>query len=699
MQGMDVRQAMGQAGLDLASPCCRGIIDGDPTEKAKTILSSLMLNTFLAMMVMILSLALYSDFFFADWGSAGQALRSMLQTIVMLFATPAVLLLALPILQDALFTLQVYHRLTTSTLIVVGSLAAYGLSVYVTFIGNGHTYFETAVMTLLLVTLGRWLDAKTQSEGNKALDALLTATPAEAIVLTPDAQEIRTPIGQLRVGNRVRVRPGDNFAVDGHVLHGEGSVDESSITGESTPTYKGPGYSVYAGTVNLDGSFVVEATQVGEERVMGKLIRLLEEARLQRTPVEQLADRVAAYLVPIVMLLACGTFVFWTWNVNLAWGLHTGLAVLLIACPCALGIATPLTIWTALGRASQKGILIRDSHTLEQLSHVRRIFLDKTGTLTTGQATLREMICDDEDAQPVPSADNDHSRVKDTRPVALCSDRLLQIAAALEQGSEHPLAHAIQAAAQAQHLPALAVQTFRALPGLGVTGYVDGLAVTVGNKRLMRQQRLRISDTLQNAQQRLEQAGLSVVHVGWNGHLRGLLGFSETLRPTARPLLDALQRRQLIVQVLTGDSAAAGRALSRQLGVVVRSELLPADKIDSIEKAELNGPVAMLGDGLNDAPALSRASVGIALGCGTDVTREAADISLLGNDLTQVTWTLALAQRAYRTIAWNLVWAFAYNIIGIGIAMAGLLHPVLAAIAMVLSSALVVGNALRIRTF
>ncbi len=703
-RGVDLHRAMGQAGLDLNAPCCRGIICGDPAEEAGNTLSRLMLNAFLAMMVMVLSLALYSDFFFADWGESGQSVRSILQVMAMLFATPAVLLLALPILEDAIFTFQVYGRLTTSALIAAGSLAAYGLSVYATFTGRGHTYFETATMTLLLVTLGRWLDARTQVEGNKALDKLLARTPTEASLLRPDGQEVRTPVEQLRVGDRIRVRPGQNFAVDGRVITGEGSVNEANITGESAPAYKGPGYTVYAGTINLDGSFVVETTQVGEERVMGKLARLLEEARLQRAPIEQLADRVAAYFAPTVILLAMGTFIYWTWQVNFEWGLLTGLAVLLIACPCALGIATPLAIWAALGRAAQKGILIRNSLTLEKLSKIRRIFLDKTGTLTTGQSRLTEIV----EGPPGPPQGGEevvpegeqirHSQIRHS-PIRRFADSLLQIAASLEHGSEHPLARSIQAAAQAQGLSLLPVEKFRAMPGLGIRGWVEGQEVFVGSWRLVEQQGLDLSDALLHERQRLAQGGLTVIHVGWGGVVQGLLGLAEEIRPTAQPALAAMQNQGLSIRVLTGDSAAAGTALSQHLGVAVQSELLPHDKVSLIEKAEAKGPVAMLGDGLNDAPALARASVGLALGCGADVTREAADISLLGNDLTQVTWSMALARRTYRTIGWNLAWAFAYNVIGIGLAMAGMLHPVLAAAAMVISSGLVVGNSLRILKF
>ncbi len=700
--GMEVRAAIGKAGLDLNAPCCHGIIHGDPADEARRTLSRLMLNAFLGMMVMVLSIALYSDLFFGEAGAAGwlssataQSVRSILQGISMLFATPAVLMLALPILEDAVYTWQIYRRLTTSALIAVGTLAAYGLSVYATFTGQGHAYFETVTMTLLLVTLGRWLDARAQVEGSQALNELLARAPAEASLISAEDEETRVPVEQLQVGHQIRVRPGENFAVDGRVLSGEGSVNQANITGEAAPVYKGPGHTVYAGTTNLDGSFVIEATHVGEERVMGKLVRLLDEARLQRAPIERLADRVSGYFVPTVLALAVLTLVYWTWQANLERGLMTALAVLLIACPCALGIATPLAIWAALGRAARSGVLIRDSAILEKLSHVRQLFFDKTGTLTTGEAALAEIVVgrrETGDGRP------DEQIVSSQSPV-VSKIQLLQLVASLEHGSEHPLARSLQAAASAQQLPLLPIEQFKAWPGLGISGRVADEDIWVGSKRLVQQAGLILPESLQSEQQRLEQAGLSLVYVGRAGQVQGLFGLTETLRPAATAALAQMRQHGLAVEVLTGDSSTAGAALSQRLGVSVRSELLPHDKVKAIEQAEAAGPVAMVGDGLNDAPALARASVGIALGCGADVTREAADVSLLGNDLAQVTWTLALARRAYRTIGWNLLWAFLYNVIGVAIAMAGLLHPILAAVAMVISSAMVVGNSLRIFRF
>jgi P-type E1-E2 ATPase len=311
--------------------------------------------------------------------------------------------------------------------------------------------------------------------------------------------------------------------------------------------------------------------------------------------------------------------------------------------------------------------------TLEKLSHIRQFFLDKTGTLTTGRSTLIEVVSE--------------------------AEGVLQRAASLEQSSEHPLAASILAAAGVQGLALLPVDNFRARPGLGVSGRIEEQEIFAGSWRLVEQQGLTLSPRLQAERRRLEEAGLTVVHVGWQGRVQGLLGLAEELRPSAAPALAEMKRLGLTAQVLTGDSVAAGTALSQKLALPVQSGLLPHDKVALIEQAEARNPTAMVGDGLNDAPALARASTGLALGCGADVTREAADISLLGNDLTQVSWTVALARRVYRTIAWNLGWAFAYNLVGVGLAMAGLLHPVIAAAAMVISSALVVGNSLRILRF
>ena len=707
--GVPLAEAMGGAGLDLASPCCRGILRGDPALEAEHLQSRLMINAILAMMVMASSLALYSEAL-REWEAEGAGVRMLLQLAMLAFATPAVLLLAVPILEDAVLTWRLRRRLTTSALIALGSLAAYLLSVYAVFIGEGGTYFETATMTLLLVTLGRWLDARSLARGDAALQALIAAAPEETSLLAPDGSESRVPVTQLSPGNRIRLRPGEALAVDGRILEGLAHIDEASITGEARPADKGPGDPVYAGTTNLDGGLVVEVRHVGEERVMGHLIRLLDESRLHRASIEQLADRIAARFVPTVLALASLTFLYWSATVGFERGLIVALSVLLIACPCALGIATPLAIWTAVGRAARAGIFVRDHQSLEALARARRVFFDKTGTLSTGEVQLAEVLLAGEgevggSVGAVPRTGAGRGSAATALGDA-SADALLALAAALEARSEHPFARAIRRAAEARALALPEVAAFRALPGLGVVGRVSERPeeVFIGSPRLMDRQGLALEGELAATVERLGADGHNVVLVGWQGAVRAVIALRETLRPEAARAVAALRRRGMEVEILTGDARPAATALARRLEVPVRAELLPEDKLRIVAEAgqgdaRRRGTTVLVGDGVNDAPALARADIGIALGTGADVTREAADLSFLGSDLRQVDWALDLARRGYRTIAWNLAWAFAYNLLGIAWAMAGKLHPILAALAMVLSSALVVANSLRIARF
>lgn len=684
--GVPLAEAMGRAGLDLAAPCCRGILRGDPEVEAERLLSRLMINAIFAMMVMASSLALYSEAWL-EWGEAGGELRALLQLAMLAFATPAVLLLAVPILEDAVLTWQLRRRLTTSALIALGSLAAYLFSVYGVFTGTGATYFETATMTLLLVTVGRWLDARSLASGNAALEALIAAAPDVATRVDARGGEERVAVELLSPGEVIRLRPGEALAVDGRIKEGLASFLEANITGEARPADKAPGDPVYAGTINLDGGLLVEVTKVGEERVMGRLIRLLDESRLHRARIEQLADRIAARFVPAVLVLAVIAFAYWTATAGPGRGLNVALSVLLIACPCALGIATPLAIWTAVGRAARAGIFVRDHQVIESLAGAQRVFFDKTGTLTTGRVQLAEVV--PADAAPGSSVD---------------PDAMLAAAAALELRSEHPFGEAIHRAAGERGLALPAVTDFRALPGLGVIGTVDGREIAIGSPRLMAQRALELPPVLAQAEARLGALGHNLVRMGWSGEVRAVLAMREVLRPEAEAAVAGLKRRGLVVEILTGDGRAAAQALAARLDVPVRAELMPEDKLrivaeSAAEGDDARGATIVVGDGVNDAPALARADVGIALGCGADITREAADLSFLGSDLRQVAWSLDLARRCRLTIAWNLAWAFAYNALGIGLAVTGRLHPILAAVVMVLSSALVVANSLRIARF
>jgi heavy metal translocating P-type ATPase len=452
-------------------------------------------------------------------------------------------------------------------------------------------------------------------------------------------------------------------------------VNEASITGEAEPAFKESGASVFSGTVSLDGRLVIRAIGVGEDRMMARLVRLLRDALSRRAPVQRLADRVSAIFVPLTALIAVAAFVFWSWRGGTGQGLLVALAVLLVACPCALGVATPLAIWAGMGRAAEGGVLIRSAEVLEKLSGVKVIFFDKTGTLTKGTLQLQD--------------------VKAGEGVAV--ESVIERAVSLETASEHSLGRAMVSYAHQHRIAPKPIRDFRALPGLGVRGFIEESDTAIGSGRFMERLGWRVSQALTSERTRLEAEGRTVTLVGWGGEVYGLLAFAEAVRPEAPETVKQLIASGLAVEGLTGDDRPAGEALARHLGIRVHANLLPEDKERLIgETRERLGPVAMVGDGLNDAPALARADVGIALGCGVDVTRETADASLIGSDLRQVAWTLELARETYRTIRQNLWWAFFYNVLGIALALAGVLHPIVSAIAMVVSNLFVVGNSLRL---
>jgi len=538
-------------------------------------------------------------------------------------------------------------------------------------------YFDTATTILVFVTAGHYLELRARARGAEALAALLSRTP-EAAFVRRGGEEVEVPASTIVLGEAVIVRPGGAFPVDGEVIEGAGSVNEASITGEARPVFKEPGANVYSGTINLDGRLVIRATGVGEDRVMARLVQLLREALRRRAPVQRLADRVSAVFVPLVVLVSALAFAYWGWRDGAGQGLMVALAVLLIACPCALGVATPLALWAGMGRAAENGVLVRSAAALEKLANVRAVFFDKTGTLTTGTLEVKEVIGN--------------------------WGLVIGCAAALESASEHPLGRAVLDYAHAQGLAPASVDNFRAFPGLGVSGDVQ-FPITdyrlheaaVGNARFMDRLGWGMDEQLAAEKERLELAGRTVVCVGWEGAVRGLLGFAEAVRPEAPEAVRTLAAAGLTVKALTGDDRTAGAVLARKLGIAVHANLLPEDKVRLLREAQArSGGVAMVGDGLNDAPALAHADVGLALGCGVDVTREAADVSLVGSDLRQVAWTIELARQTYRTIRQNLWWAFFYNIVGVGLALVGVLHPIVSALAMVVSNLFVVGSSLRL---
>lgn len=673
------------------SSCCIDLDQTDPGEEAWRLLTRLAFGVVFSMDTMMMSLFLYSDWArTAVFGAAPvipPAIVLLFKLNMLVGSTLTMLALVPPILKSSFDGLR-QRRVSTDTLIALGSLSGYFASLYGIARG-GEVYFDTATTILVLVTAGHYLEARARARGTEALEGLLARAPDVARVRR-GGQEVEVPAGSVSVGEEVVVRPGGTFPVDGEVLEGSGSVDEASITGEAEPVFKEPGAKVYSGTISVDGRLVIRATGVGETRVMARLVGLLRDALSRRAPVQRLADRVSAVFVPVTVLLCALGFLYWGRQDGMGHGLLVALAVLLIACPCALGVATPLAIWAGMGRAAEGGALVRSAEALEKLAGIKAVFFDKTGTLTKGTLELKEVVGEEGEWRLV-----------------------IERAAALEAASEHALGRAVVAHAKEQGIAILPVRDFRAIPGLGIRGVLDlppsargnsplvarysPLDVAVGSGRFMERLGWSAAPRLAAEKTRLEAKGRTVACVAWEGEVRGLLAFAEELRPEAFSVVQDLVNSGLEVCALTGDDRAAGDALARRLKIRVLSELLPEEKERLIVEAQARlGPVAMVGDGLNDAPALARADVGIALGCGVDVTREAADVSLIGSNLRQVAWAIHLARDTHRTIRQNLWWAFVYNVIGVGLALAGVLHPIVSAVAMVVSNLFVVGNSLRL---
>ncbi len=629
----------------------------------------LLISGVLTMHIMVLSFMLY----FRQW--TGRAtletewLTHIFEIMILFMSVPAVLLLGLPILRAGLAGL-LRGRPNTHTFIAIGAFSAFGLSLRNFILGQGGIYFDTAAVLLFLVAIGRWLEMQAHKVSNEAVAQLWQQMPPQATWLTADGEQ-QIAADAVPPGARVLVRPGERFPVDGLVATGEGDVDESLLTGEPESVSRKVGDPVRAGTINLDGSFEVITSATGAATMVGQIGRLLSQALWQRAPVERLADKVAALMVPTAVFLAALTFIYWSNQSGFETGLIVALSVLLIACPCALGIATPLTLWLGLGRATEQGIILRQTAVLEQLSQVNQVFFDKTGTLTQRPLQLQTVATE-----------------------SLNEDEFMRWVTAVEAHSEHPVARSLVAnAAPDGGLPQ--VELFRALPGKGVTAMVNDISVWAGSRRLMTAVNLHLSDRLAAQAQAWQAQGLMVIYAGWQGAVQGIIGLGERLRPETAVTIQQLQAINVPVSVLTGDDEIAGQRWQQKLGIPVQAGLTPADKVAHLRAS---GPgTLMVGDGINDGPALAAASVGIAISQGTDVAQEAADAILIQQNLTAVPWLIQLSRRTMKIIRLNLAWAFFYNVVGLGLAITGHLQPALAALLMVLSSAVVTGNALRLR--
>jgi Cu+-exporting ATPase len=589
---------------------------------------------------------------------------------------------------------------TMDTLVSLGVIAAFGWSLYALFIGDagvpgmthGFTltaergmgssmiYLEVAAGVTVFLLAGRYAEARAKRRSGAALHALLELG-AKDVAVQRGGSEVRIPVDQLAVDDIFVVRPGEKVATDGEIVEGTSAIDTSLLTGEPVPVEVGPGDAVIGATVNAGGRLAVRATRVGADTKLAQIARLVEDAQTGKAPVQRLADRVSAVFVPAVIAFAAATLGFWLGAGEPATTAFTAaVAVLIIACPCALGLATPTAIMVGTGRGAQLGILIKGPEVLESTRRVDTIVLDKTGTVTTGAMALHEVL-------PADGVD---------------PDDLLRWAGAVEDASEHPIGRAIAAGARASGLDLSVVEGFNSAQGLGVTGVVDGHAVAVGREQFLADLAVHLDGRLRAERDRAEAAGATAVLVSWDGRMQGLLVVGDTVKPTSAVAVEELRSLGLRPVLLTGDNRAAALAVAAEVGIAaddVIAGVLPDGKVDAVAGLQEHGVVAMVGDGVNDAAALARADLGLAMGTGTDAAIEASDLTLVRGDLRAAGDAIRLSRRTLAIIKGNLFWAFAYNLAALPLAAAGLLNPMLAGAAMAMSSVFVVTNSLRLRRF
>lgn len=611
-------------------------------------------------------------------------------------ATPVVLWCGFPFFQRGFLSLKTRH-LNMFTLIAMGIGVAWVYSSIgllfpglfpVAFRHQGiiNVYFEAAAVITTLVLLGQVLELKAREQTGSAIRALLNLAPESARRIDQDGNEEEVTLDHVRVGDQLRVRPGEKIPVDGEVLEGRSHVDESMVTGESMPISKDAGAKVIGATINQNGSFVMRAEHVGSDTMLSHIVQMVSEAQRSRAPIQRLADTVSGWFVPAVILIAILAFIIWFFfgpAPALSYGLLAGVSVLIIACPCALGLATPMSIMVGMGKGAQNGVLVKNAEALEQMEKVNVLVVDKTGTLTLGHPQLTQIITDKE----------------------FETNEILALAAALEHQSEHPLAHAIMTAAKEKQLSLATVSDFEAVSGKGVIAKVDGVKIALGNLKLMQEYGTSNTVLIQHADE-LRAQGATVMFLAVDGETIAILAVEDPIKPSTPKAIDELQKNGIKVYMLTGDSQATAQSVAQQLGInTVIAEIMPKDKRRVVSELKEKGLiVAMAGDGVNDAPALAIADIGIAMGTGTDVAIESAGITLLHGDLSGIVKAHHLSRATMRNIRQNLFFAFVYN--GLGVPLAAgvlypltglLLNPIIAATAMALSSVSVIFNALRLQ--
>ncbi|MHB0892217.1 heavy metal translocating P-type ATPase [Streptomyces sundarbansensis] len=620
------------------------------------------------------------------------------QWLSLTLAAPVVTYAAWPF-HRAAWTNARHGAATMDTLISVGTSAAFLWSVWALFFGTagmagmthpfeftiarsdgaGNIYLEAAAGVTAFILAGRYFEARSKRKAGAALKALMELGAKEVTVLR-DGVESTIPVSALQVGDRFLVRPGEKIATDGTVVEGSSAVDASMLTGESVPVEVTTGDTVTGATLNAGGRLLVEATRIGNDTQLARMARLVEDAQNGKASAQRLADRISAVFVPVVITLALATLGFWLGNgAGLTTAFTAAVAVLIIACPCALGLATPTALMVGTGRGAQLGILIKGPEVLETTRHADTIVLDKTGTVTTGRMTLH-------------TTHTTHETDK---------TEVLRLAGALENASEHPIAQAVATAATDTTGPLPTPEDFTNIPGLGVQGTVEGHAVLVGREQLLAEWEIRLPAHLAEAKQAAEAAGRTAIAVAWDGEARAVLEVADAVKDTSAEAVRRLRALGLTPILLTGDNRAVAKSVAAEVGIdEVYAEVMPQDKVDVVKRLQGEGrSVAMVGDGVNDAAALAQADLGLAMGTGTDAAIEAGDLTLVRGDLTAAADAIRLSRRTLSTIRTNLFWAFAYNVAALPLAAAGLLNPMIAGAAMAFSSVFVVGNSLRLRTF